>query len=274
MKIKNYVFTTLLSMFFISCNSNENSSEEKPVSKASTITSFTINGQKAVINQNTKTISIKDFYDSITALTPEIIISNGGSVEPKSGVTKDFTSPVEYTVTSKNGTKTKYTVEVKNKLKSFTYNNKKYAIILDNKTWVEAATFAVSKKAYLTHINSQKEQEAIYKAIEAEKITASNTVAPDGGGASYLWIGGNDIAEEGKWIWDGDNDENGTQFWQGKKDGSSVDGAYENWGKEPDDYGSGQDALGIAITNWPLGQKSQWNDIKKTNKLYFVIEYK
>lgn len=272
MKIKKCVFTILLSMFLVSCSNSDSPSDEKPVSKTSIITSFTINGKKATINQSTKTISIQDFYDNITSLTPEIIISNNGSIEPKSGITKNFTNSVEYTVTSKNGIKTKYTVEVKNKLRKFTYNNKKYAIILDNKTWLEAANFAVNKKAYLAHINSEKEQEAIYKAIEAEKITPSSTIAPDGGGASYLWLGGNDITEEGKWTWDGDNDGNGTHFWQGKKDGSSINGAYENWGKEPDDFGSGQDALGIAITNWPLGQKSQWNDIQKTNKLYFVIE--
>lgn len=274
MKFKNYVFTFLLSFILISCSKEDEQSQKTPVKKEnSEITSFIINGKKAVINKSTKTINLEDFYDAMTALTPEIKISNNGSISPKSGVAKDFTKPVEYTVTSKDGSTIKYTVKVQNKLRPFTHKNKKYAIILDNKTWEEAATFAVSKKAYLVHINSQEEQDAVYNAIVAASITPSKTVAPDGGGASYLWLGGNDIAEEGKWIWDGNNDGKGTHFWQGKKDGTAVNGSYENWGKEPDDYGTGQDALGIAITDWPLGKKSQWNDIKKSNKLYFVIEY-
>ena len=62
------------------------------------------------------------------------------------------------------------------------------------------------------------------------------------------------------------------QFWLGTKSGSSVDGLYNNWGNEPDNYGSGQDALGLALTYWPYGLAGQWNDISQSNSLYFVVE--
>ena len=103
-------------------------------------------------------------------------------------------------------------------------------------------------------------------------IEVDNTVAPDGGGGSYVWLGGNDLAEEGTWIWDGDNDGNGTQFWQGAADGAPVGGLYNNWGNEPDDW-NGQDALGLSLNGWPLGVAGEWNDVDETNSLYFVIEY-
>ena len=60
-------------------------------------------------------------------------------------------------------------------------------------------------------------------------IVSSNTIAPDGGGASYLWIGGNDITTEGKWVWDGDNTAPSTQFWQATASGSPAGGLYTNW---------------------------------------------
>ena len=41
---------------------------------------------------------------------------------------------------------------------------------------------------------------------------------------------------------------------------------------EPDNWNN-QDGLAIALTNWPLGQAGQWNDVFITNRLYFIIEY-
>jgi hypothetical protein len=99
-----------------------------------------------------------------------------------------------------------------------------------------------------------------------------STSSSDGGDASYVWIGGNDLATEGTWVWDGNNDGSKTDFWIGDKTGTAVEGRYHNWGDEPDDF-SGQDALGLALTDWPLGLASQWNDLRESNKLFFVIEF-
>ncbi len=156
---------------------------------------------------------------------------------------------------------------------SFTYNGTNYEIVKENLYWENAATCALTRGGFLTEINSQEEQDTIFYHVNNAGITASNTVAPDGGGASYLWIGGNDMAVEGDWLWDGDNTGTSTQFWQGTSSGSPVGGLYNNWGNEPDDFGTGQDGLGFAFTNWPLGVAGQWNDVDDANTLYYIIEY-
>jgi hypothetical protein len=161
---------------------------------------------------------------------------------------------------------------------SFTYNGHDYEIVKENKTWVDAAACAVERGGYLARIDDLNEQNTVYDNVKNNAgVDVGDTVAPDGGGASYVWIGGNDIATEGVWIWDGNNDGVGDQFWQGTNCGNPVGGLYSNWGNEPDDW-NGQDGLGLALTEWPLGSgslgsASQWNDVDDTNALYYVIEY-
>ncbi len=155
----------------------------------------------------------------------------------------------------------------------FVYNNKSYEIVKQNKTWTDAAACAVERGGYLAEIDDEDEQNQLYHHVKnVAGINPVNTIAPDGGGASYVWLGGNDIAEEGKWIWDGNNDGDGPQFWQGTTSGVPVGGLYNNWGNEPDNW-SNQDGLGLAITDWPLGTSGQWNDVDDGNDLYFIIEY-
>lgn len=157
---------------------------------------------------------------------------------------------------------------------SFDYDGKSYEIIKENKTWVTAAACAVERGGYLAEVNSAAEQDAIFAEITNAGIDPDATKAPDGY-SSYVWLGGNDIVQEGKWIWDGNNDAGSTQFWQGTVTGSAVGGLYNNWGNEPDNSasGTGQDALGLAVIDWPLGNAGQWNDVKHTNELYYIVEY-
>lgn len=150
---------------------------------------------------------------------------------------------------------------------TFEFDNHTYEIVQENLNWANAAACAVERNGYLVEINSQQEQDTIYNAILNLGINPDNTEAPDGVG-SYIWIGANDIATNGIWIWDGNNDGVGIQFWQGQRSGSPVSGLYNNWGDEPDF----QDAVGIAIIDWPLGIAGQWNDIFSTNQLYYIIE--
>jgi len=162
----------------------------------------------------------------------------------------------------------------------FTYNATYYEIVKENRTWAAAAACAVARGGYLAEINDAAEQAAIFaQANSMAGITTANTTAPDGGGAAYMWLGGNDLATEGAWNWDGDNVAPATaQFWSGTgAAGMAVGGLYSNWGSsgfgaEPDNFGSGQDGLGMALTNWPLGTAGQWNDISETNTLYYIIE--
>ena len=157
---------------------------------------------------------------------------------------------------------------------TFVHEGNTYEVVRENQTWTDAAACAVERGGKLAEINDQQEQDTLFAELNSNaSIVIGNTVAPDGGGASYVWIGGNDIASEGAWIWDGINSGSGSQFWQGQFDGSAVGGLFNNWGNEPDDFGAGQDGLGFALTDWPLGVAGQWNDVAETNTLFYVIEY-
>ncbi|MFT4601176.1 MAG: hypothetical protein ACI857_001354 [Arenicella sp.] len=160
-----------------------------------------------------------------------------------------------------------------NNVFTFTYDGKVYEIVKETKNWADAAACAVINGGALLEIDSQAEQDTIWSALESAGITNANTVAPDGGNASYVWIGGNDLATEGTWVWDGDDNGSAVQFWQGTSSGSPVGGLFNNWGNEPDDFNGNQDNLGLALTDWPLGVEGQWNDLASTNLLYFVIEH-
>lgn len=154
----------------------------------------------------------------------------------------------------------------------FTLNNVQYEIVKENLNWISAAECAVLRGGKLAEINSQQEQDSLFHHVNLAGINVSNTIGWDGGGASYLWIGGNDLSSEGNWVWNGDNNESSVPFWIGTSSGSPVNGLYSNWGDEPDNWNN-QDGLGFAITNWPLGLAGQWNDVFATDELYYVIEF-
>jgi len=155
---------------------------------------------------------------------------------------------------------------------SFTFNGAIYEIVKENNSWVDAASCAVERGGYLVEINSQEEQDTVFSSLNLAGINTDNTIAPDGGGAAYIWLGANDIATEGAWIWDGDNNGEGIQFWEGDWNGTPVNDLYNNWGGEPDNWNN-QDGLGMALTSWPYGVPGQWNDVDDGNTLYYVIEY-
>jgi putative cell wall-binding protein len=74
------------------------------------ITSFRIGKTAATISGKDITLTVPRGTD-VTKLTPTIV-HNGKSVSPASGVAKDFTTPVKYTVTAEDGTTNTYTVTV------------------------------------------------------------------------------------------------------------------------------------------------------------------
>ena len=85
---------------------------EMPLSNDCDITSFKIGDATGTITDTAIAVEVAHGTD-VTSLKPTIVISEGASVSPKSGTSKDFTNPVEYTVTAANGTSTKkYTVTV------------------------------------------------------------------------------------------------------------------------------------------------------------------
>ncbi|WP_238177842.1 DUF5018 domain-containing protein [Paenibacillus contaminans] len=80
--------------------------------KAITAFSFTTPSAAGTINQAAGTITVSVPYGTdVTSLTPTIV-HTGTSISPGSGVTRDFSSPVMYTVTAADGSTKSYTVTV------------------------------------------------------------------------------------------------------------------------------------------------------------------
>ncbi|MFT5823000.1 MAG: hypothetical protein ACI8ZM_004259 [Crocinitomix sp.] len=156
----------------------------------------------------------------------------------------------------------------------FTFDGKTYELIKENKNWPDAAECAVERGGALVRIDSEEENTALFNAISTFDVIPAETSAPDGGGGSYLWLGGTDRAEEGVWIWDINDDDIGDQFWEGAVDGTPVGGLYNNWGDEPDDFGGQQDGAAMSVNGWPLGVAGEWNDVNDDdNTLFFFVEY-
>jgi len=166
---------------------------------------------------------------------------------------------------------------------AFTYNGKNYEVVKELKTWNAAAMDATEKGGYLVEINSSGEQNAVFYAIiNGARVSPTYISVANGGGFAYVWIGANDMTEEGTWIWDGDNDGVGINFWKGQgkygtNDGVVINRAYNNWGGngsiyEPDN-GDGQDCAAIGLTDWGYCYAGQWNDIAPYCPMYYVIEY-
>lgn len=243
-----------------------------PLSTEKSIISFSIDGVEGTIDQNQRTVSLTLVATDFTSLSPIINISDKASIDPPSDEAQDFTNAVTYTVTAEDGSEAVYTATVSSGIIQFSIEGKDYELVQANLNWEEAAAFAVNRGGELARIDNEAEQEAIFNFLDNASINLDNSIAPDGGEATYVWIGGSDLVTEGSWIWDGNNDQEGDQFWEGLQDGSPVGDLYNNWGIEPDDFGIGQDALGLALTDWQLGLAGQWNDLDHTNELYFLIE--
>jgi len=77
---------------------------------AKDITQFTILGLTGTIAGTSISLTVP-YGTSRTSLTPTVVIT-GASVSPASGVARDFTNPVVYTVTAEDGSTKAYTVTV------------------------------------------------------------------------------------------------------------------------------------------------------------------
>lgn len=87
-----------------------------PAANEANITNFvfgTLNPPVTATISGTNVTAQVPFGTDVTALQPTIGISTGAKISPASGLARDFTNPVSYTVTAKDGTTTRdYTVTV------------------------------------------------------------------------------------------------------------------------------------------------------------------
>ncbi len=283
--MKNAFLFTLLITLFLSCGKTEDDPKPKVLSSSKEMNSFKISDLKGIINADAKTVRLNLLKsENLSTLVPTISISEKATISPASDVAQDFTAPVTYTVTAEDGSTTDYTVTVlaecasADNIHAFVSDGKDYELIKLNRNWTFAAACAVERGGYLAEINNSDENAALFNEISTKtNIDPSNTIASDGGEASYIWLGANDSDTEGSWYWDGDNDGAGVQFWEGDASGMAIDDLFSKWGNEPDNFDD-QDGLGLGITQWPiatgsLGSAGQWNDINLRNELYFLIEY-
>jgi hypothetical protein len=74
---------------------------------------FTIGSAEGDIDYDEGTITIEvPYIADLAHLTPAIALNNGATVSPDTAVEQDFTNPVKYTVTAKNGSTKDYLVTV------------------------------------------------------------------------------------------------------------------------------------------------------------------
>ena len=150
--------------------------------------------------------------------------------------------------------------------KDLVFQNHTYRVASAPKNWIDANKEAEAQGGYLVTIESKEENKFL---LDALKDAGVRTVAKDGGGAVYAWLGASDIAREGDWHW---------------INGARVSSGFSNWGsgsagKEPDNFQGNQDALAIGVTGWPaanpgtLGHPGEWNDLNQNDRLAFVIEF-
>ena len=143
----------------------------------------------------------------------------------------------------------------------------RYTYVAERRSFADAEEYAKEAGGHIVTINSADENQLIYAFVRSKLSQETRDQlgqANDGGGATYIWLGGTDRVTEGLWIW-------------------IIDEAfdYTNWGNaEPDDF-QGQDGSAMGLEDWPLGAgssqrlgaASEWNDIDLENRLTFVIEY-
>lgn len=106
-------------------------------------------------------------------------------------------------------------------------------------TWVQAKEWCAAKNAHLARITSTEINLYLKKECGLR--------------SKQFWLGGHDVTQEGKWIWEDDE---------------PIDSDVMDWAPgEPNNYGGGQDCLGIGH-----GRRLQWDDKSCGSKLEFVCQ--
>jgi hypothetical protein len=101
-----FIFLIALVLIFGSCKKNDDAkSSEKAILSFAT-------GDKVWCSGNCGSVISASFPKGVsTLLTPTIVVSAGADIQPPSGVAKDFSAEVVYTVTAADGSTARYTVK-------------------------------------------------------------------------------------------------------------------------------------------------------------------
>lgn len=114
-RIRNFVvIATMLfasSAMFTSCIKDEALNAEADIENATIENASTLLQVEPTITNNKVTFKLKQFT-ARHDYAPEFVLTEGATIEPASGTTRDFETPQKYTVTSQDGMwKKEYTVE-------------------------------------------------------------------------------------------------------------------------------------------------------------------
>jgi lysophospholipase L1-like esterase len=109
----NKTLAALIGLMAIASCGGSGSYNSPPVASTKSITAFYLDAPWATgsIDEATHTIELAPYGADVTGLTPTIVHS-GSRVTPASGMTRDFSRPVVYTVTAADGTTQGYSVSV------------------------------------------------------------------------------------------------------------------------------------------------------------------
>jgi hypothetical protein len=88
--------------------------------------------------------------------------------------------------------------------------------------------------------------------------TKVNAIAKD----AEVYIGANDIANEGKWFWDG-----GAQFWDGNQNGKAVNGGYNAWTDGTPNNDNNNEDCAVLISG-----SAEWGDRGCSIKFAYLCE--
>ncbi|EAT41960.1 AAEL006456-PA [Aedes aegypti] len=117
---------------------------------------------------------------------------------------------------------------------------------IDQTNWTEALEQCESHGMQLAVIDSAEKQETIAQMICSSTVFNERWMD--------VWIGANDIAEEGQFTW--------------QATGENV--TYTNWKPgQPNNYGGKEDCVHIQYT---ANVDFQWNDDQCSKKKYFICE--
>lgn len=123
----------------------------------------------------------------------------------------------------------------------FIYNDHEYALTSPGLAWIDAEAEAVAWGGHLVTINNQDEQDWLANTFPYADYPG-------------LWIGINDVTEEGVWEW---------------LSGEPV--TYTNWAPgEPNNRGGFGEEEDAAVMNW--NSYGQWNDVPVSDSRMGIME--